>query len=147
MVGTLDHWKGKGLGNFVNLKNKIGIVDTVAREIKQNRTTVIDCMSELLVTHKNEEVIDLVSTMIAENRGTGQCHFILLTEGMQNKQVETAMEHFAEGVIILNTTWSAESTNRSIMIKKLAGIPVSKRRLPYSLGKKGFIIETATRIT
>ena len=137
----------KGTWKFVNLTNKTKTVDAVTKEIKQHRTTVIDSLSELLLTHKNQEVINLLSTMIMENRPTEQYHFILLTEGMQNKQIETAMEHFAEGVIILNTTWSAKATSRNIMIKKLAGTLISTRRLPYSIGKKGFIIETATRIT
>gem|GEM_PF-4826541 len=55
--------------------------------------------------------------MTAENQKIEECHLILLTEGMQDKQLETTMEHFAEGVIILNTTWTAETTNRNIIIK------------------------------
>jgi len=72
---------------------------------------------------------------------------LLLTEGMQDQKVETAMQHFAEGVIIFNTTWTAEATQRDILVKKMKGIVVPSRRLPYSIGKKGFLIETATRIT
>jgi KaiC/GvpD/RAD55 family RecA-like ATPase len=110
-----------GTWKFINLTNTTKTVDAVTREIKQHRSVVIDSLSELLITHKIEEAINLLSAMATENRETEECHFVLLTEGMQDKQVETAMEHFAEGVIILNTTWAAEATNRNIMIKKNGG--------------------------
>jgi KaiC/GvpD/RAD55 family RecA-like ATPase len=136
-----------GAWKFTNLTNTTKIVDAVTREIKQHRSVIVDSLSEMLITNKIEEAVNLLAAMAAENRETEECHFILITEGMQNKQVETAMEHFAEGVIILNTTWAAEATNRNIMIKKMAGTLIPTRRLPYNIGKKGFIIETAIRIT
>jgi KaiC/GvpD/RAD55 family RecA-like ATPase len=85
--------------------------------------------------------------MAIENADCKECHFVLLTEGMQDKKAETAMEYFAEGVITFNTTWAADTTIRNLMIKKMRGAPVPTRRLPYNVGKKGFIIETAIRIT
>jgi flagellar protein FlaH len=136
-----------GAWKFINLTNTNNIVNTVIREIKKHRSVVIDSLSELLITHKIEEVINLLAAMAAENRENEEYHFVLLTEGMQDKKAETTMEHFAEGVIILNTTWAADSTTRNIMIKKMRGTLIPTRRLPYSIGKKGFIIETATRIT
>jgi KaiC/GvpD/RAD55 family RecA-like ATPase len=136
-----------GAWKFINLTATTKITETVTHEIKQHRTVILDSLSELLLTHKTEEAVNLLSAMTTENRKNEEYHFVLLTEGMQNKQIETAMEHFAEGVIILNTTWAADSTNRNIMIKKMAGTLIPTRRLPYSIGKKGLIIETATRIT
>lgn len=136
-----------GAWKFINLTTTNRIVDTVTHEIKQHRTVVLDSLSELLIIHKVEEAVKLLAAMAAENRESEEFHFILLTEGMQDKQVETAMEHFAEGVIVFNTSWAAEATNRNIMIKKMAGTLIPTRRLPYSIGKKGFIIETAIRIT
>jgi len=136
-----------GAWKFINLTATNKIVETVTHEIKQHRSVVLDSLSELLITHKTEEAVSILAARTTENRKSEECHFVLLTEGMQNKQVETAMEHFAEGVIILNTTWAADSTTRNIMIKKMAGTLIPTRRLPYSIGKKGFIIETAIRIT
>jgi KaiC/GvpD/RAD55 family RecA-like ATPase len=72
---------------------------------------------------------------------------LLLTEGMQDQKAETTMQHFAEGVIDFAVTWTADSTVRHVAIKKLSGMLVPTRRLLYSIGKKGFVIETATRIT
>ena len=136
-----------GAWKFINTTKANQIVDTVTREIKQHRSVVVDSLSELLITHKIEEAVNLLTAMTTENREGEECHFVLLTEGMQDKKVETTMEHFAEGVIIFNTTWTADSTTRNIMIKKMRGTLIPTRRLPYNIGKKGFIIETATRIT
>jgi KaiC/GvpD/RAD55 family RecA-like ATPase len=136
-----------GAWKFINLASTSKIVDAVIREIKQHRSVIIDSLSEMFITHKIEEAVNLLAAMAAENRATEECHFVLLTEGMQDKQVETTMEHFAEGVIILNTTWAADSTTRNIMIKKMSGTLIPTRRLPYNIGKKGLIIETAIRIT
>jgi len=136
-----------GAWKFISLTNTNQIVDTVTREIKHHRSVVVDSLSELLITHKIEDAINLLTVMAIENREGEECHFVLLTEGMQDKKDETTMEHFAEGVIIFNTTWTADSTTRNIMIKKMRGTLIPIRRLPYNIGKKGFIIETAIRIT
>lgn len=136
-----------GAWKFTNLTSTTKITDAITREIKQHRTVIVDSLSELLLTHKTEEVINLLAAMAAENIETEECHFLLLTEGMQDKQTETTMEHFAEGVITFNTTWTAEQTTRNIMIKKMRGTLVPTRRLPYNICKKGFLIETAIRIT
>jgi flagellar protein FlaH len=136
-----------GNWKFTNLTNTTKIVETVTHEIKQHRSVIIDSLSELLITHNIEEAINLLTTMDTENKEGEECHFMLLTEGMQDKKTETTMEHFAEGVIVFNTTWAADATNRNIMIKKMRGTVIPTRRLPYNIGKKGFIIETAIRIT
>jgi flagellar protein FlaH len=136
-----------GAWKFISLTKTNQIVDTVTREIKHHKSVVVDSLSELLITCKIEEAINLLTAMAVENRESEECHLVLLTEGMQDKKDETTMEHFAEGVITFNTNWSADSVTRNIMIKKMRGTLLPARRLPYNVGKKGFIIETAIRIT
>jgi flagellar protein FlaH len=136
-----------GAWKFISLTKPEQMVDTVTREIKHRRTVVVDSISELLSTHKIEGAASLLRSMAVENREGEECHLVLLTEGMQDKKDETTMEHFAEGVIAFNTTWTADSIVRNIMIKKMRGTLIPTRRLPYNIGKKGFIIETAIRIT
>jgi KaiC/GvpD/RAD55 family RecA-like ATPase len=136
-----------GAWKFINLTKTNQIIDTVTSEIKHHRSVVVDSLSELLITHKIEEAVNLLTAMAVENRESEECHFVLLTEGMQDKKDETTMEHFAEGVITFNTNWSADSITRNIILKKMRGTLIPTRRLPYNIGKKGFIIETAIRIT
>jgi KaiC/GvpD/RAD55 family RecA-like ATPase len=135
------NWKFKNLTKTDNLEK------TVTEEMQQHRTVVIDSLSEILLTRKIEDAVNLLTAMSKQNKNSEEYHLLLLTEGMQTPQAETTMQHFAEGVIIFNTTWQADATVRNIMIKKLRGTLVPTRRLPYSIGRKGFVIETAIRIT
>jgi KaiC/GvpD/RAD55 family RecA-like ATPase len=138
---TTGNWKFKTLTKTANLQ------ETIIKEMKQHRTIIIDSLSELLLTREVEEAIDLLTAMSDQNKDCEEYHLLLLTEGMQDPKAETAMQHFAEGVIVFNTTWTTDTTHRDILIKKMKGTFVPTRRLPYTIGKKGFLIETATRIT
>jgi KaiC/GvpD/RAD55 family RecA-like ATPase len=122
------------------------VADAVIHEMKQHRTVVIDSLSELTLTHK-AEVITLINSMSTQNRDSGELHLVLLTEGMQTPRTETAIQHFADGVIAFTTTRGSETTSRCMIIKKMRGTAAPTRMLPYSIGEKGFTIETATRIT
>ena len=134
------NWKFKTLAKSDNL------VDTVIEEMKDHRTIIIDSLSEVLLTRKIVEAINLLMAMSRQNKDSEEYHLLLLTEGMQDQKAETAMQHFADGVILFNTTWTTDSTHRDIMVKKMKGTFVPSRSLPYSIGKRGFLIETATRI-
>jgi len=136
-----------GVWKFINLTKATSIVNTIAKEVKEGRCVVVDSLSELLINRKVKDVVGLLTTLAVENREGKEFHLMLLTEGMQNKKVETTMEHFAEGVIVFDTNWTTDSTNRDIFIKKMRGTLIPSRKLPYKIGKKGFIIETAIRIT
>ena len=138
--------EAEGKWRFESLKTD-DFAETVVAEMAQNRTVIVDSFSELLLTRKIGEGINLLTAMSRQNKDEEQYHLLLLTEGMQDQKVETAMQHFAEGVIVFNTAWTAEAAQRDISVRKMEGIFVPSRRLPYSIGKKGFLIETATRIT
>jgi KaiC/GvpD/RAD55 family RecA-like ATPase len=136
-----------GNWKFKNLTPTSSMVNDVIEEMKQHRSVVIDSLSELLITSKIKETVNLLTNMSSQNRECDQFHLLLLTEGMQDQKVETTMKHFAEGVIVFNIAWSSDSAVRHIMIGKMRGTLIPARRLPYTIGRKGFVIETATRIT
>ncbi len=140
--------EAEGKWKFENLRENGDLVETVVGEMtQQHRTVIVDSLSELLLNRKVEKGIELLTAMSHQNKASEEYHLLLLTEGMQDQKVETAMQHFSEGVIIFNTAWSTDTAQRDILVKKMRGSFVPSRRLPYSIGKKGFIIETATRIT
>jgi KaiC/GvpD/RAD55 family RecA-like ATPase len=132
---------------FANLAQASSLTDAVTREMEQHRSVVVDCLSELVLTHKTQEVATLLNSMSTQNRECTELHLVLLTKGMQQRKTETAMQHFADGVIVFTTTQGTEATSRHMMIKKIRGAVVPTRMLPYSIGERGFTIETATRIT
>lgn len=104
--------------------------------MKQSRTIAIDSASELLLVHKIKEIANLVTAMTHQNRKS-QNYQLLLTEGMQDPQAEATMNHFAEGSINFALTWSADSTMRHLIIRKMSGTIIPTRRLTYTLGRKG----------
>ncbi|MGD0995030.1 MAG: RAD55 family ATPase [Candidatus Bathyarchaeia archaeon] len=139
--------EANGNWKFETLTKSDNLVETVIEEVREHRTIIIDSLSEVLLTRKIEEAINLLTAMSRQNKDSEEYHLLLLTEGMQDQKAETAMQHFADGVILFNTTWTTDTTHRDIMVKKMKGTFVPSRSLPYTIGKKGFLIETATRIT
>jgi KaiC/GvpD/RAD55 family RecA-like ATPase len=123
------------------------MISLVTQEMKQHRSIIVDSLSELLLTHETQEALFLLNSMSTQNRENKELHLVLLTEGMQDPKVETAIQHFADGIIQFTATWEAETSTRTIKIKKMKGTIIPTRRLPYSIGKNGFTIETSTRIT
>ena len=137
----------EGSWKFRSLKSKTSseLLETVLEEMQQGRTVAIDSASELLLIHKLKEIANLVTAMTHENRKSQNFHLLLVTEGMQEPQAEATLNHFAEGSINFALTWSADSTMRHLIIRKMSGTIIPTRRLTYNLGRKGFIIETATQ--
>jgi KaiC/GvpD/RAD55 family RecA-like ATPase len=142
-------FEAAGTWKFRSLKDAsaTSIIEEVLEEMKQSRTVAIDSTSELLLKHKIGEIADLVTSMTHQNRKSQNFQLLLITEGMQDPQAETTMNHYAEGSINFALTWSADSTMRHLIIRKMSGTIIPTRRLTYTLGRKGFIIETATRIS
>ena len=138
---SAGNWKFKTLTKTANLQ------ESIIEEMKQHRTIIIDSFSEIFLTRKVGEAIDLLTAMSSQNRNSEEYHLLLLTQGMQDQKTETAMEHFSEGILVFNITWTTDATHRDILIKKMKGSFVHDRRLPYTISKRGFLIETATRIT
>jgi KaiC/GvpD/RAD55 family RecA-like ATPase len=132
---------------FLNLSQVTSISPLILNEMKQNRRIVVDSLSELLLTHKLEEVIELINAMTAQNIEAQELHFLLLTEGMHDSKVETSLQHFADGIISFSLNWEAETSSRRMMLNKMRGGIIPIRSLPYIIRKNGFIIETAIRIT
>ena len=139
--------EASGNWKFKTLTKSDNLVETIIEEMRDHRTIIIDSLSEVLLTRKIEEAINLLTAMSRQNQDSEEYHLLLLTEGMQDQKAETAMQHFADGVILFNTTWTTDTTHRDIMVKKMKGSFVPSRSLPYSISKRGFLIETATRIT
>jgi KaiC/GvpD/RAD55 family RecA-like ATPase len=134
---------------FKNLQGSTpkDLQETVLGEMTPQNTVAIDSLSELLLLNKTKDIAHLVTSMTHQNRKSQNYHLLLLTEGMQDAQAETTMNHFAEGSINFAITWAADSTIRQLIVKKLSGAIIPTRKLTYTMGRKGIIIETATRIT
>jgi len=123
------------------------IEDTVDEEICQSRSIVIDSLSDVLLNDELEAAIDLIRSMSKQNREIHELHLVLLTKGMHDPRIETALQHFADGVMEFTTTSSTEFVTRRLFVKKLGGSVTPIRSLSYSIGERGITVETAIRIT
>jgi KaiC/GvpD/RAD55 family RecA-like ATPase len=140
-------FEANGNWKFKTLTKTIDLTEAITEEMRLHRSVIVDSLSEVLLSHKFQEVNSLLENMARQNRESDQCHLLLLTEGMQDSKAEIAMQHFAEGVIEFVTSTAADTLQNDLVIKKMRGIFVPQRKLPYRISKKGFVIETATRIT
>jgi len=137
-----------GKWKFIKLPKKwASVAPIILDEMKRNRCIVLDSLSELLLYHELKEITELIMAMISQNNETKDVHFILLTAGMQDSKIETALQHFSEGLITFEASWKAEDLARNLMIQKMLGSTVPTQRIPYSIDENGFTIETSTRIT
>jgi KaiC/GvpD/RAD55 family RecA-like ATPase len=139
--------ENRGSWKFMDLSNASSTIETVTKEVKKGRCVVVDSLSELLLTHTTEDAVKLLTALAVENRQTEELQLMLLIKGMQEKKEEITMEHFAEGVLVFNISWTGEFISRDFRIRKMKGTFVPTRKLPYSVGEKGLRIETAVRIT
>ena len=135
----ISQYEKEDMWRLSNLTQSKSYVDTVIKEIDQQRSIIIDSLSELLITGKIDEAMPLLNTISAHNKEQ-ELHLVLLTTGMQDQKAEIGAQHFADGVIEFTTRWDAEILTRTMAIKKIKGTIVPARRLPYSIGRNGFTI-------
>jgi KaiC/GvpD/RAD55 family RecA-like ATPase len=136
-----------GKWKFVKPNPKKPLISFFSNRLRKQRCIVLDSLSELLLNFKIEEVLPLLNLMSRRSREKNALYMLLLSEGMHDEKVEATIQHFADCVITFSTTWRGEGITNNITIKKLAGSVMPTRSLPYSIGARGFTIETATRIT
>lgn len=143
---NVDQLEKNGSWRNLQINKENNLVNKVISEMDEQRTVIIDSLSELILQHKLETVIDLITQMCLKNNGSNRFHMLLLTEGMQDQKVDSTIKHFAEGVIEFNMSWMGNSHVRYLFVKKNQGAIVPARRLEYSLSQNGIVIETAKRI-
>lgn len=139
--------KGKKRWRFVDGSNSKSIINLIQTEMERDRWVAIDSLSDILLSHDLESVIQLLKTISANARKNKGLYFALLTKGMHDPRVETAMLHFADGVIDFIVTEGGHVSERRIIIKKMRGTLISARSLPFEIEEGGITIETAGRIT
>lgn len=137
----------EGTWQFIKLTKKKPLTNFFSNEMKQQRCIVLDSLSELLLESKIEEVLAMLNLMCCRSREKKELYLLLLSEGMHEEKIEVTIQHFVDGIITFTTTLRGEGFTNNITIKKMTGSVAPTRSLSYSIGARGFTIETATRIT
>lgn len=118
----------------------------IPMRLKEGCWTIIDSLSYLLLTQEYKLVLNTIQSLLDNARKHGGIHFLLLTRGMHDSQIEITMQHLADGVIELTDQKVAGGIDRRIRIKKMKKAVYASRLIPFSVTQNGIVIETAVRI-
>jgi KaiC/GvpD/RAD55 family RecA-like ATPase len=131
----------------VNEPNVIKVMtETVPKVVAEGRWVLIDSLSYLILTQKYREVIGIVELLLNAARTHGGVHFLLLTQGMHDKETETTMQHLVDGVMEFTAQEMAGGIDRRIRMKKMRRAVYEPKLIPFNITEHGITIETAVRI-
>ena len=112
---------------------------------QQGHWTVIDSVTFLLLEYSPKEVFSLVRYLTVAAHLNGGIHFIIGYEGVHEEHVLNTLRLLADGVIEFSLKESARGFEGSLLIKKMRK-SLKTKVVPFSVGERGIIVETAVRI-
>ncbi len=120
---------------------------TVPSKIRGGCWTIIDSLSNLILTQKFQSVVEVVELLLTNAQKQGGIHFPLLTQGMHDSQTEIAMQHLVDGVMEFTAREAGGGIDRRMKIKKMRRAVYDPRLIPFNITNRGITIETAIRVT
>jgi KaiC/GvpD/RAD55 family RecA-like ATPase len=139
-------------GNWLFLNAHVpDVVQVLMEEIPsvmaEGRWVLIDSLSYLILTQKYQSVVNVVECLLDNAKKYGGIHFLLLTQKMHAPEVETTIQHFADGVIEFSAQEASGGIDRRMRIKNMRRAVYEPRLIPFNITDHGITIETAVRIT
>ena len=135
--------------SFISLNGQ-NVMQTMAeiipKSVSDGRWVLIDSLSYLILTQKYREVITIIELLLNAARMHGGVHFLLLTQGMHDKETETTMQHLVDGVMEFSAEEMAGGIDRRIRMKKMRRAVYEPKLIPFNITERGITIETAVRI-
>jgi KaiC/GvpD/RAD55 family RecA-like ATPase len=122
------------------------MAESIPRVVAEGRWVLVDSLSYLILTKKYREVIDIVELLLNAARMHGGVHFLLLTQGMHDRETDTTMQHLVDGVMEFSAQEMAGGIDRRIRMKKMRRAVYEPRLIPFNITERGITIETAVRI-
>jgi KaiC/GvpD/RAD55 family RecA-like ATPase len=122
------------------------MTETIPKVVAEGRWVLIDSLSYLILTQKYREVIGIVELLQNAARTHGGVHFLLLTQGMHDRETETTMQHLVDGVMEFSAQEMAGGIDRRIRMKKMRRAVYEPKLIPFNITEHGITIETAVRI-
>jgi KaiC/GvpD/RAD55 family RecA-like ATPase len=131
----------------VNEPNVVKVMtETIPKVVTEGRWVLIDSLSYIILTQKYRDVIGIVELLLNAARTHGGVHFLLLTQGMHDKETETTMQHLVDGVMEFSAQEMAGGIDRRIRMKKMRRAVYEPKLIPFNITEHGITIETAVRI-
>jgi len=134
---------------FFNL-NGLNVIqqmtENILKVVAEGRWVLVDSLSYLILTQKYREVIGVIESLLNAARAHGGVHFLLLTQGMHDRETETTMQHLVDGVMEFSAQEMAGGIDRRIRMKKMRRTVYEPKLIPFNITERGITIETAVRI-
>ena len=138
-----DHWV------FVDIRTPSALQilrEEIPSRIGKGCWTLIDSLSYLLRARDVDPVLKTIELLLENARKHGGIHFLLFVPGMQDHQIEIAMQHLVDGVIEFTAQEVTGGIDRRIRMKKMKKTVYTPRLIPFRITERGIVIETAVRI-
>ncbi len=134
------------IGKSIGVDQLSTLKSVIERDHGKKYRGVIDSISFFLRNYELEMVTDIVEVMSSIGRLSGGLHLLLMTRGIHDTIAENIMKHVAGGVFELFTREKGDRLERSIIIRKLRGMPTPTRIFPYNIEHTGIELDTTTRV-
>jgi KaiC/GvpD/RAD55 family RecA-like ATPase len=139
--------KGNWIHHQVSAHDAINVLtEGMPKTVAEGRWVLLDSLSYLVLTQKYYSVVQIVELLLENARRHGGIHFLLLTQKMHETEIETTMQHLADGVMEFTAHETAGGIDRRIRIKKMRRAVYEPRLIPFNITERGITIETAVRI-
>jgi len=113
--------------------------------VQQGHWTVLDSTTFLLLEYSPKEVFSMVRYLAVAAHLYGGIHFLIAYEGVHEEHVLNTLRLLADGVIEFSLKEATRGFEGSLLIKKMRK-SLKTKIVPFSMGDRGIMIETAVRI-
>ncbi len=120
----------------------------VSEEILRSKhlRAVLHSLTYFVENYKWEEVKELINRITIQTRRVGSVFLATFTKGMFDQKIETAIKHYADGVIELSLREVETEIQRRLKIIKIKATIVPKSILRYDITDKGIRVESLMRV-
>lgn len=112
---------------------------------QQGQWSVIDSLTFLLLEYSPKEVFSLVRYLTVAAHINGGIHFLIGYEGVHEAHILNTLRLLADGVIEFSLKESSRGFEGSLLVKKMRK-SLKTKVVPFSVGERGIVVETAVRI-
>jgi len=123
----------------------MGGLKTILRHEEFNRI-VLNNLTYFLANYELKDVISLIEVFSEHAKKNKSACLVLMTKGMFDPSVETAIKHYSDGVIELTLKEIENEVQRRLKVIKFKGILVPKAILRYELTDRGIKMESVMRV-
>ncbi len=107
---------------------------------------IVNSISYFAINYSDKEVIEFIEFCSMVARQNRSVFLLLMTMGMHDPKIETAIKHEADGIIELKIEEMGNELQRVIKFRKMPSNVVPKSIMRYDLTVEGVRMETLRRV-